>query len=109
MSRPKRGGKRSGGVAKEDHYKAQKDKALRQLEQAQALLQVTNDHRVLIQERSNVLSDMISLQACVMELLRRHWSWMYELAPEATAAEPASTSQPADSCSSGQQSLLHQH
>lgn len=40
MSRPKRGGKRSGGVAKEDHYKAQKDKALRQLEQAQALLQV---------------------------------------------------------------------
>ncbi|WIA32484.1 hypothetical protein OEZ86_003303 [Tetradesmus obliquus] len=78
------------------------------MEQVKSQLEVANEQRMFELERSNVLSDMISLQACVMELLRRHWSWMYDLAPEATAAEPASTSQPADSCSSGQ-STLHQN
>jgi hypothetical protein len=40
MTRAKKGGRYSGGIAKSDHYKAQLDKALRQMEQVEAQLNV---------------------------------------------------------------------
>jgi hypothetical protein len=75
----------------------------------QYIMQVAKEQQALIQERSNVLSDMISVQACVMELLQKHWSWMYGMAPAEAAAEPASTTQTTANSGGEQQSLLHQN
>jgi hypothetical protein len=42
---------------------------------------VLEEQRV-IHERTNVLCDMISTQACVMEQLGKHSSWLHSISPE---------------------------
>jgi hypothetical protein len=56
------------------------------------VLQVALEERQLILERENVLCDIISTQACVMEQLQKHWSWLYGMLPEElqAGAEPSS-------------------
>jgi hypothetical protein len=49
-----------------------------------AVVQVALEERKLIQERENVLCDLMSTQACVMEQLQKHWSWLYGIPPEET-------------------------
>jgi hypothetical protein len=44
-------------------------------------LQATLEEQRLIHELTNVLCDMISTQACVMEQLGKHWSWL-DISPE---------------------------
>jgi hypothetical protein len=71
-----------------------------------AVVQVACEEANLLQERANVLCDLISTQACVIEQLRKHWSWLYGISVvEHQEADPA----PAAAAAVEPGPLLHQH
>jgi hypothetical protein len=72
-----------------------------------AAVQVALRENALIQERANVLCDLISTQACVIEQLRKHWSWLYGIpVMENQEADPP---QAAAAAAAERGPLLHQH
>ncbi|WIA08149.1 hypothetical protein OEZ85_007604 [Tetradesmus obliquus] len=89
-------------------YKEALDKELHKLDQARAQLQEALDERQIIQERANVLCDLISSQACVQEQLQKHWSWLYGMDPgqlQQELQEPASAADEAQLPHQNQYSL----
>ncbi|WIA11636.1 hypothetical protein OEZ85_011739 [Tetradesmus obliquus] len=86
-------------------YRQALDKQLHKLDQAHAQLQVAQEERQLIEERANVLCDLIATQACVQEQLQKHWSWLYGMAPEQVQQQEQEDSPSA----ADEAQLLHQN